>query len=310
MSASAASSGLADATAAAPSSSSGETSASKQTASQLPSNPADKMNAAAAVEPQNPFEQVAAASPAHSLAANAPIEQATPNRSPVCTRETVNPPISPERSVGTPASIPSTPAAPSITAPNLSPAPATPTTDSRATPLHPRSAPVPSTGASTSLGGFSDGRPQTERRVPSHQQQPTQTPSSVVLHQPVFDDDENTEPSSEANPAEHGIPPHNVAGSSFVRFLENTRRRLSTGHPRGGDSDDDDDIEGAISEHGVLICGYLQKFGRNGKWQTRWFETDGECLTYYKSNKRTRPLATLDLEKVRSVQMTGCNQNE
>lgn len=41
--------------------------------------------------------------------------------------------------------------------------------------------------------------------------------------------------------------------------------------------------------------------GRNGKWQTRWFETDGECLTYYKSSKRVKLLATLDLAKVGSI---------
>ena len=52
---------------------------------------------------------------------------------------------------------------------------------------------------------------------------------------------------------------------------------------------------------GALIYGYLQKLGRNGKWQTRWFETDGECLTYYKSSKRIKLLATLDLAKVGSI---------
>jgi hypothetical protein len=52
---------------------------------------------------------------------------------------------------------------------------------------------------------------------------------------------------------------------------------------------------------GALIYGYLQKLGRNGKWQTRWFETDGECLTYYKSSKRSKVLATLDISKVGSI---------
>jgi PH domain len=62
--------------------------------------------------------------------------------------------------------------------------------------------------------------------------------------------------------------------------------------------DDDGEIEGLES---ALICGYLQKLGRNGKWQARWFETDGECLTYYKSSKRVKLLATLDLAKVGSI---------
>jgi hypothetical protein len=47
-----------------------------------------------------------------------------------------------------------------------------------------------------------------------------------------------------------------------------------------------------------FIAGYLQKLGRNGKWQTRWFETNGEYLSYYKSSQRIKLLATLDLQKV------------
>ncbi len=59
----------------------------------------------------------------------------------------------------------------------------------------------------------------------------------------------------------------------------------------------------------ALIYGYLQKLGRNGKWQTRWFETDGECLTYYKSSKRIKLLATLDLAKVGSIVMNHQDRN-
>jgi hypothetical protein len=50
-----------------------------------------------------------------------------------------------------------------------------------------------------------------------------------------------------------------------------------------------------------LIYGYLRKFGRNGQWQKRFFETNGERLTYYKSVKRTKALATLDLCQVGSL---------
>jgi hypothetical protein len=32
------------------------------------------------------------------------------------------------------------------------------------------------------------------------------------------------------------------------------------------------------------MCGYLHKEARNGKWQKRWFETNGPYLTYYKVN--------------------------
>lgn len=69
--------------------------------------------------------------------------------------------------------------------------------------------------------------------------------------------------------------------------------RSNTG--RKTSADEGDFVEGA------LIYGYLQKLGRNNKWQTRWFETDGECLTYYKSSKRLKLLATLDLAKVGSI---------
>jgi hypothetical protein len=129
-------------------------------------------------------------------------------------------------------------------------------------------------------------------------------------HRHVRDDDENTEPSSAANTADQGHPttihrvPYgqnqhptqngqtdNMTGS-LVRLWQDTRRRLTSKDGRK-DSDEDD----ALMD-GALICGFLQKFGRNGKWQTRWFETDGECLSYYKNSRRNKLLATLDLEKV------------
>lgn len=119
----------------------------------------------------------------------------------------------------------------------------------------------------------------------------------------LFDDDENTAPSSLANTEDQP--------STISRFLENTKRLMSTagsGHGnarRDSDEYDENNITnngggGNRNGGGSLIAGYLQKFGRNGKWQTRWFETDGECLSYYKSAKRFKLLATLDLEKVRA----------
>jgi len=68
------------------------------------------------------------------------------------------------------------------------------------------------------------------------------------------------------------------------------------------------DEEGVIE--GMLIYGYLQKLNRNGKWQTRWFETDGECLTYFKSSKRVKLLASLDLAKVGSIVVNNEDENE
>jgi PH domain len=75
----------------------------------------------------------------------------------------------------------------------------------------------------------------------------------------------------------------------------NNNTRSNTGRSRKPSIEEEGVVEGA------LIYGYLQKLGRNGKWQTRWFETDGECLTYYKSSKRSKLLATLDLAKVGSI---------
>lgn len=50
-----------------------------------------------------------------------------------------------------------------------------------------------------------------------------------------------------------------------------------------------------------IISGYLNKLGRNGKWQNRFFESDGESLSYFKSAKRSKLLATLDLNKVGTI---------
>lgn len=39
-----------------------------------------------------------------------------------------------------------------------------------------------------------------------------------------------------------------------------------------------------VQEEAVL-SGYLYKKTRDGRWQRRWFETNGTYLTYYKVNK-------------------------
>lgn len=133
-------------------------------------------------------------------------------------------------------------------------------------------------------------------------------------------DDDQTEPSSSAT----GITAENPSGytrsdysasaiSTFGRLIENTKRRLNPGEKSGpeGDDDDDDDDDGEEDTFlkSALIYGYLKKLGRNGKWQTRWFESDGECLTYYKSSKRNKLLATLDLAKVGSIRINHEDEN-
>jgi len=61
----------------------------------------------------------------------------------------------------------------------------------------------------------------------------------------------------------------------------------------------------------AIIYGYLYKLNKSGKWQKRFFETDGQFLTYYKTSKRFKLLATLDLIKVGEISVhshdtTGC----
>jgi len=128
------------------------------------------------------------------------------------------------------------------------------------------------------------------------------------------DDDESTLPSStqdsSGNPSDcrqsHGDDTSHQSGESpnkLERIIRYTRRRLSASDPfQRTRRDADDPAEEDEHDYApMLIDGHLQKLGRNGKWQTRWFETDGECLSYYKTSKRANLLATLDLKKVGSI---------
>ncbi|KAL3823497.1 hypothetical protein ACHAXA_010819 [Cyclostephanos tholiformis] len=65
-----------------------------------------------------------------------------------------------------------------------------------------------------------------------------------------------------------------------------------------------------VGEARPLVYGYLHKLGRNGRWQHRFFETDGERLTYYKDAKRTNVLATLDLCKVGEITIDKTDPDE
>ena len=53
----------------------------------------------------------------------------------------------------------------------------------------------------------------------------------------------------------------------------------------------------------VMIHGYLHKKTRDGRWQKRWFETNGVFLTYYKNKKMEKLLAALNLPQVGEIRM-------
>jgi len=137
--------------------------------------------------------------------------------------------------------------------------------------------------------------------------------------------DDATEPSSSANTRENDATTFDnedsTAAKGYTRSDSNTgatstfgklvksaaktiNNRTPATNPNRKESADE---EGVIE--GVLIYGYLQKLNRNGKWQTRWFETDGECLTYFKSSKRIKLLASLDLAKVGSIVINDEDEN-
>jgi len=141
-----------------------------------------------------------------------------------------------------------------------------------------------------------------------------------------LDDDDNTEPSSTMTSTQsnnnNNIPrPGTVHSqnreSSFTKFI---RKRLNSienfnnndnnnenNSPSNNPAlDEDDDV---ASSSGALIYGYLLKMGRNGKWQRRFFETDGECLSYYKNRHRTKLLAQLDLCKVGEIAIDEDDQS-
>lgn len=53
----------------------------------------------------------------------------------------------------------------------------------------------------------------------------------------------------------------------------------------------------------LYVHGYLHKKTRDGRWQKRWFETNGCFLTYYKNKKMTKLLAALNLPQVGDIKL-------
>ena len=57
------------------------------------------------------------------------------------------------------------------------------------------------------------------------------------------------------------------------------------------------------------VSGYLYKKTRDGRWQKRWFETNGVYLTYYKSKKMEKLLAALSLPQVGEIKILPPEQD-
>lgn len=55
----------------------------------------------------------------------------------------------------------------------------------------------------------------------------------------------------------------------------------------------------------MQMAGYLYKKSSAGEWQRRYFETNGNYLTYYKSHKMTKLLAAVAMPQVGIIKMVG-----
>jgi len=133
---------------------------------------------------------------------------------------------------------------------------------------------------------------------------PSETFASDVMMPSMLqpEDDDNTEQSSTitmtGNAPRPRIVSNNDRQSSIGRFI---RKRLNSDSNFNNLANSGYDEEDGMNSSGALIYGDLLKKGRNGKWQRRFFETDGESLSYYKNRHRTRLLASLDLCKVGEI---------
>ena len=99
----------------------------------------------------------------------------------------------------------------------------------------------------------------------------------------------------------------NISGNSPLRSLKrisSSRQNSVTttsSSPRSSFSDSGRNNNDNIVASSSLISGYLFKQTRDGRWQRRWFETNGTFLTYYKSRKMERLLAALSLPQVGNI---------
>jgi hypothetical protein len=58
----------------------------------------------------------------------------------------------------------------------------------------------------------------------------------------------------------------------------------------------------------LQIRGYLLKKSKEGTWQKRFFETNGNYLTYYKTKRMTKLLAALSLEDVGEIAVVSTTE--
>jgi len=75
----------------------------------------------------------------------------------------------------------------------------------------------------------------------------------------------------------------------------------TTSSPRNSTNSRSNSGDIIVSASASSISGYLYKQTRDGRWQRRWFETNGTFLTYYKSRKMERLLAALSLPQVGTI---------
>lgn len=224
-------------------------------------------------------------------------------------------PPSPQRSYQN--SVHSSPASVNKSAMNLSPAPVRTPMQSTPLPVQPElhtphltstrvqmTTPFTEPEVGDLLGDYSE--PPRFTPQPRHQSEPR------ILYSNEDDEDNGTDRTSSITAAgsEQVGYLRKDATSTFGKVVQPLKQRMNANKKSEAESDDDE--EEASMPKGAIIFGYLQKQGRNGKWQTRWFESDGECLTYYKSSKRQKLLATLDLAKVGSIKISrqdpkGCS---
>jgi hypothetical protein len=101
-----------------------------------------------------------------------------------------------------------------------------------------------------------------------------------------------------------------VEGGSFVNEA-NTNQVVSPNELKieaQGDGDESGGLDSSLDSSGY--SGYLYKMTRDGRWQRRWFETNGVFLTYYKSRKREKLLAALSLPQVGLIDLKQYGPNE